>query len=47
MRRGSSWNRDDNGRPLSRAKTWSEPSHKNPKKDRRDWRKTTTSTKYK
>jgi len=47
LRRGSSWNKDAAGRPMSRAKTWSEPTQKNPQKDRRDWRKDITFIKYK
>ena len=41
-RRGGNWNRDMNGRPVNRAKSWGERKDKDPKKIRRDWKKGVT-----
>ncbi len=40
--RGSNWNKDDSGRPAFRSKSWGERTDKDPKKDRRDWKKGVT-----
>ena len=38
-RRGSSWNKDGAGKPMFRSKLWGERDDKDPRKDRRNWRK--------
>ena len=38
-RKGKNYNRDMNGTPINRSKSWGERSNKNTKKDRREWRK--------
>jgi len=38
VRRGKNWNRDQTGRPITRAKTWG-TKDRDPKLDRRNWKK--------
>ncbi len=38
-RRGSKWNKDGAGKPMFRSKAWGEREGKDPKKDRKNWRK--------
>lgn len=38
-RKGSQWNKDGAGRPMFRSKAWGERVGKDPKKDRREWKK--------
>lgn len=41
-RRGSDWNKDGAGRPVFRSKSWGEKQGKDPKQDRREWKKGVT-----
>ncbi len=41
MRRGKNWNRDSTGRPTNRSSSWDAKKRRDPKSDRRDWKKNT------
>ena len=43
-RRGSDWNKDGAGKPMFRSKVWGERKDKDPKKDRKTWRKDSDET---
>ena len=41
MRRGKNWNRDSTGRPTNRSTSWDAKKRRDPKSNRRDWKKNT------
>ena len=42
LRRGANWDKDDAGKAISRSKSWGGRKDRDPKLDRRDWKKGVT-----